>query len=109
MADDIAIKVEHVSKNFVLPHERANSVKSLFTSLNKKQDKSAEIQHALKGINFEVKKGEFFGIVGRNGSGKSTLLKILAGIYQPTSGRVVQPRINGSRKCVPKRCHAGIF
>lgn len=36
-----------------------------------------------------MEQGEFFGIVGRNGSGKSTLLKILAGIYQPTKGRVV--------------------
>src|SRR5690606_18558010 len=47
-----------------------------------------EVQHALKDINFEVKKGEFFGIVGRNGSGKSTLLKIIAGVYQPTKGSI---------------------
>ncbi len=40
----------------------------------------------LDDINFEVKEGEFFGIVGRNGSGKSTLLKILAGIYRPDRG-----------------------
>jgi len=39
-----------------------------------------------------VKKGEFFGIIGRNGSGKSTLLKVLAGIYQPDKGEV---KING--------------
>jgi ABC-2 type transport system ATP-binding protein len=87
MSDDVAIRVENVSKDFVLPHERVNSVKSLFTSLTKGLNRRKETQHALKDISFEIKKGEFFGIVGRNGSGKSTLLKILAGIYQPTSGR----------------------
>ena len=44
--------------------------------------------HALRGVSFDVKEGEFFGIVGRNGSGKSTLLKILASIYRADAGRV---------------------
>jgi ABC-2 type transport system ATP-binding protein len=88
MNDDIAIKVEHVSKDFVLPHEKRTSVKSMFTGIVRRRNKGAETQHALKDISFEVKKGEFFGIVGRNGSGKSTMLKILAGIYQPTKGKV---------------------
>lgn len=87
MADDIAIKVEGVSKDFVLPHEKVTSVKSAFTNMFQR-NKTKESQHALQGISFEVKKGEFFGIVGRNGSGKSTMLKILAGIYQPTKGKV---------------------
>ena len=45
-------------------------------------------QHVLKDISFEVKKGDFFGILGRNGSGKSTLLKIISQIYYPEKGSV---------------------
>ena len=44
---------------------------------------------ALRDIGFEVEKGETLALVGPNGSGKSTLLQIVAGILQPTQGRVV--------------------
>ena len=47
---------------------------------------------ALKGINLQVKKGEFIAIVGKSGSGKSTLLNLLGGIDSPTDGRII---ING--------------
>lgn len=93
MQDDIAISVNNVSKNFRLPHEKITSIKSGVVSVFRRKNKKVEIQHALKKVSFDIKKGEFFGIVGRNGSGKSTLLKIIAGIYQPTDGSV---KINGS-------------
>lgn len=87
--DDVAISVQHINKTFKLPHEKHSSLKSTLINFRRR---GFEKQHALDDISFEVKKGEFFGIVGRNGSGKSTLLKLLAGIYTPDSGRI---QVNG--------------
>lgn len=88
--NDIAIKVTGISKTFKLPHEKNSSIKSII--LNPFKKRTYEKQEVLKDINFEIKKGEFFGIVGRNGSGKSTLLKLLAGIYSPDKGHIL---VNG--------------
>ena len=90
-ASDVAIEVTGLSKTFKLPHERSMSLKSnLINGLRGKR--GYELQHALQDIHFEVKKGEFYGIVGKNGGGKSTLLKVISGIYEPTAGTV---RVNG--------------
>jgi ABC-2 type transport system ATP-binding protein len=91
MADEIAIKVEDVGKIFRLPHEKNVSIKSAVINFYSRK-RTFEKQQVLKDVSFEVKKGEFFGIVGRNGSGKSTLLKMLAGIYSPSKGGI---QING--------------
>lgn len=73
----------------MLPHDKSNTVKGVFVNPFKRNSHDrVEVQRALNNISFDVKKGEFFGIVGRNGSGKSTLLKIIAGIYQPSKGSV---------------------
>lgn len=87
---EVAIRVENLSKTFRIPHEKHTSLKS--AALNIFQKRSFTEFRALDGVEFEIKKGEFFGIIGRNGSGKSTLLKILAGIYVVDKGRV---KING--------------
>lgn len=44
--------------------------------------------HALKGISFEVKKGEIVTLIGSNGAGKTTTLHTIAGLLKPTSGNI---------------------
>jgi ABC-2 type transport system ATP-binding protein len=86
---NIALSVQSVSKTFKLPHERHSGLKSAMVSLvGGKHKRGFEQQRVLDDVSFEVKKGEFFGIVGRNGSGKSTLLKLMSGIYTPDSGKI---------------------
>ena len=85
MTDNVAIKVENISKTFKLPHEKNSSIKGAVLNFYKSK-RTFEKQQVLKDISFEIKDGEFFGIVGKNGSGKSTLLKLLAGIYTPDKG-----------------------
>jgi ABC-2 type transport system ATP-binding protein len=82
---DTVISVKGLSKKFRLPHDKKNSLKEHILRFRRT---TYEEFTALKKVDFEVKRGEFFGIVGRNGSGKSTLLKLLAGIYQPSTGEV---------------------
>lgn len=84
--DKPIIEVNNLSKVFEIPHEQRNTIKSYFLNPFKKVGK--ERFYALKKVDFTVNKGDFVGIVGRNGSGKSTLLKILAGIFEPTTGKI---------------------
>ncbi len=89
---DIAISVKNLHKSFNLPTEQAFGLKqAIFNRL--RGIKGYKEQKVLKGLDFDIKKGEFVGIVGRNGSGKSTLLKILAGVYYPQKGEII---INGN-------------
>src|SRR3972149_1161615 len=104
-SNEAAIKVEGLSKTFKLPHEKYTSVKSIFVNFYKRK-RTYELQQALKDVSFEIKKGEFFGIIGRNGSGKSTLLKLIAGIYTPTKGEI---KISGSLKDVSFEIKKGEF
>jgi len=80
------VQVQEVSKTFRLPHQRYSTLKE--RALHPFTTQTFDALHSLEDVSFEVRRGEFFGIVGRNGSGKSTLLKCLAGIYGADSGRI---------------------
>lgn len=82
----LAIEVRDLHKTFRLPGQKVDSLKERV--LHPRSQGEATELRALEGISFDVRQGEFFGIVGRNGSGKSTLLKILASIYGADAGRV---------------------
>jgi ABC-2 type transport system ATP-binding protein len=82
----VAIEVRGVDKTFRIPHNRVDSLQERFTHpLARREYRSLR---ALHDISFDVRQGEFFGIVGRNGSGKSTLLKIMASIYGVDAGQI---------------------
>jgi ABC-type polysaccharide/polyol phosphate transport system ATPase subunit len=86
LPDDIAVRAEGVSKVFRLPHEQVHTLKERVVHPTRRR--TVEALQALDDISFEVRRGEFFGIVGRNGSGKSTLMKCLAGIYRADAGEM---------------------
>jgi len=89
------IKAKNLSKSFLIREDKKDTLQALFVALFN-QGKSKKFK-AVNNVNFEIKKGEFVGIIGKNGSGKSTLLKIIAGIYSPDKGSEL--RVKG--KIVP--------
>ena len=94
---DVAIKVTGVTKCFQIyeqPHHRLKQ--AMLPRLQKMaglpQSRYFQEFWALKGVDFEVRRGDTVGIIGRNGSGKSTLLQIICGTLDATSGSV---EVNG--------------
>ncbi len=87
--DITMIDVQDVSMRFMMSNDKIGSLKEMVTQLIKGKIKFKEFW-ALRDVEFQVKKGEVVGIVGRNGAGKSTILKIISGIMKPTKGRVVR-------------------
>jgi ABC-2 type transport system ATP-binding protein len=92
--DSVAIQVKNVSKKFRYFADRPTSLKSVlvnFAKLKFDMGKRTEF-YSLRNVSFDIRPGEFVGIMGRNGAGKSTLLKLISGIYHPTQGEI---QING--------------
>ena len=92
MDNNTMVKVENLGICFNLAKERVDSLKEYFLKFSKGSLHFEEFW-ALKNVSLEIKKGDFYGLVGINGSGKSTLLKTIAGVFKPTEGSVT---VNGT-------------
>ena len=80
-----AIEVNNITKNFKVYLDKGRTLKEMALFSNRRK---YEIREVLKGISFEVKKGEAIGLIGHNGCGKSTTLKLLTKIMYPDSGSI---------------------
>jgi len=86
MTTPVVIEARDVRKAFRIPEHRVDTLKE--RALHPLARGGRRELHALRGVSFDVHRGEFFGIVGRNGSGKSTLLKIMSSIYRADAGSI---------------------
>ena len=86
--DDVVVSVEHVTMEFKITKDKIDTLKEYVIRTLKRNKKEKEKVRVLDDITFKVNKGDKLAILGFNGAGKSTLLKILAGIYEPTSGNI---------------------
>ena len=88
-AAEIVIDVKDVKKQFKSYRDKATSFKERFVNPSRGRHEDVMV---LKGVSFQVRRGEAIGIIGRNGCGKSTTLKLLTRILYPTQGTI---RIKG--------------
>jgi len=90
--NDIAVSVRGLSKAYTISHDQEKHITLAETMLarlkNPLRRPKTETFWALKDIDFDIKRGDVVGIIGRNGAGKSTLLKILSRITEPTTGQI---------------------
>lgn len=82
---NIIIDVQNVSKRYELYRK---PIHRLYQTICMGKKKFFREFWALRGINFQVRKGESIGVIGRNGAGKSTLLQILVGTLRQTTGNI---------------------
>lgn len=80
---EIAIEVKDVRIHYKLMKNF-----SIQRNLLKRDADKPEIFEAVRGISFNVEKGEILGVIGKNGSGKSTLLRSIAGVFSPNEGTI---------------------
>jgi ABC-type polysaccharide/polyol phosphate transport system ATPase subunit len=85
--DEFSIVVHDVSVTYRTSIEGTPTLRSTIGRLGRRQRIVREVQ-ALKDVNFRIKRGAVYGVVGANGAGKSTLMRTVTGILPPTEGRV---------------------